>query len=211
MAKHLVWDWNGTLLDDFTAVVDATNSAIGTIGGEILGPDDHRERFFRPIKEFYSELAGRRLDDEEFGRLDRLFHDHYQLGVAAHGLTADAREAIAAWQGTQSLLSMWFHDDLVPLVATHGLTRHFARVDGLRETVGGNSKLPYLLAHLEALGAEAADCVLIGDSVDDHLAASTAGAGCVLYAGGFTSPTRLGQTGAPVARTLTEAIALAQR
>ncbi|MEU8894086.1 HAD family hydrolase, partial [Streptomyces sp. NPDC048442] len=27
MRTHLVWDWNGTLLDDIRAVVGATNAA----------------------------------------------------------------------------------------------------------------------------------------------------------------------------------------
>lgn len=210
MVKHLVWDWNGTLLDDFGAVVAATNLAIGTVGGAPLDADEHRDRFYRPIIDFYSELVGRRLTDAEFARLNTLFHDHYHGRLAEHGLTADARAAIAGWSGTQSLLSMWFHSDLVPLVTSYGLTEHFARVDGLREPVGGDSKQPYLVAHLEALGLEAADCVLIGDSVDDHTAATTAGASCVLYAGGFTGRARLEATGAPVADTLTEAIALAQ-
>ncbi|ADD45324.1 HAD family hydrolase [Stackebrandtia nassauensis] len=209
MAKHLVWDWNGTLIDDFAAVVEATNLAIGTVGGQQLDAATHRERFFRPVADFYSELAGRELPPAEFAELDKLFHQHYHSKLAEHGLTVDARAAIAAWPGTQSLLSMWFHNDLVPLVTEHGLVEHFARIDGLRETVGGNSKHPYLVAHLEALGIDATDCVLIGDSVDDHVAAATAGASCVLYAGGFTSPTRLRATGAPVAESLTEAVALA--
>lgn len=210
MAKHLVWDWNGTLLDDFGAVVTATNLAIATVGGPPLDADEHRERFYRPIIDFYSELVGRRLTDEEFEGLNGLFHRHYHGQLSAHGLTADALSSIAAWPGTQSLLSMWFHSDLVPLVAAHSLTEHFARIDGMREPVGGDSKQPYLLAHLDALALDPADCVLIGDSVDDQIAAAAAGASCVLYAGGFTSARKLRATGAPVAATLTEAVALAR-
>lgn len=210
MVKHLVWDWNGTLLDDFGAVVAATNLAIGTVGGAPLDADEHRERFYRPIIDFYSELVGRPLTPAEFARLNGLFHEHYHGRLAEHGLTGDALSSIAAWPGTQSLLSMWFHSDLVPLVTTYGLAERFARVDGLRESLGGDSKQPYLLAHLEALALDPADCVLIGDSVDDHLAAAAAGASCVLYAGGFTSIAKLRATGAPVAATLTEAVALAR-
>jgi hypothetical protein len=31
-------------------------------------------------------------------------------------LAADAKEAINSWPGTQSLLSMWFHEELVPAI-----------------------------------------------------------------------------------------------
>jgi phosphoglycolate phosphatase-like HAD superfamily hydrolase len=51
--------------------------------------------------------------------------------------------------------------------------------------------------------------VLVGDTVDDAHAAASAGAACVLYAGGFTEPALLRVTGVPVAGTLLEAIALA--
>ncbi len=52
-------------------------------------------------------------------------------------LAADAKAAIKSWPGTQSLLSMWFHDELVPAVETYGLAGLFTRVDGLRTEVGG--------------------------------------------------------------------------
>jgi phosphoglycolate phosphatase-like HAD superfamily hydrolase len=104
---------------------------------------------------------------------------------------------------------MWFHTELVPTVDRYGLTSYFARVDGLRAHVGGGSKAPHLAAHLVALGLDGADCVLIGDSVDDAEAAASVGARCVLYTGGFTDPGRLRGCGVPVATTLAEAVTLA--
>ena len=83
---------------------------------------------------------------------------------------------------------MWFHDELVTLVTTHGLLARLSRVDGLRATLGGGTKAPYLRAHLDALGLDGGDSSAIGDSVDDAHAARAVGAGVVLYAGGFTHP-----------------------
>jgi phosphoglycolate phosphatase-like HAD superfamily hydrolase len=123
-------------------------------------------------------------------------------------LAGDALAALEAWTGTQSLLSMLFHAELVPVVRRYGLTRYFTRVDGLRATVGGGSKTPHLVAHLAQLGLAGPDCVLIGDSVDDADAAGAVGARCVLYSGGFTDARRLRATGRPVARSLSEAVRL---
>ncbi|MGH8794381.1 MAG: HAD family hydrolase [Stackebrandtia sp.] len=211
MPKHLIWDWNGTLFDDFHAVVAASNAAFAYAGGPAIDAQTHRERFRRPIKEFYSEIVGRVLEAAEFVELDRVFHEHYDSQIATCDVTADARAAMDGWPGTQSLLSMWFHDDLVPLVDRHGLTERFTRVDGLREALGGDGKHPHLMTHLEAVGVEAADAVLIGDSVDDARAAAAAGAACVLYTGGFTSPQQLRATGLPVVDTLKAAVATALR
>jgi phosphoglycolate phosphatase-like HAD superfamily hydrolase len=206
---HLVWDWNGTLLDDLALVVAATNASLASVGGPSVTADEHRRDFRRPVWMYYEYVLGRSLTQEEFAVLDRAFHDAYRRGLADTTLAADARDAMAAWAGTQSLLSMWFHHELVPLVTTHGLHTQLLRVDGLRDPLGGGSKAPYLRAHLDALGLKGSDCVLIGDSIDDAHAAQEVGAGIVLYAGGFTDPERLRATGVPVAHSLLEAVTLA--
>jgi phosphoglycolate phosphatase-like HAD superfamily hydrolase len=207
---HLVWDWNGTLLDDLTLVVDSTNEAFASVGGRPVDPDEHRRQFRRPVAEFYAEILERAVDQEEFGRLDRIFHDAYRLGLTTTALAADAMAAIKSWPGSQSLLSMWFHEELVPALETYGLAGLFTRVDGLRTEVGGDLKAGHLGRHLEALGVPGEQAVLIGDSLDDGAAADSVGAACVLYTGGFTHPTRLRASGRPVADTLLDAVRLAQ-
>lgn len=206
---HLVWDWNGTLLDDLSIVVAATNRALAAAGGSPVTADEHRRDFRRPISEYYGYVLGRSIDDAEFALLDRVFHDAYGESLATCALSAGAEDALRDWPGSQSLLSMWFHDDLVPTVKRFGIADHFARVDGLRDPVGGGSKAPHLVAHLDALGLDGRDCVLIGDSVDDAHAAAFVGARAVLYEGGFTHPERLRETGLPVASSLAEAVRLA--
>jgi phosphoglycolate phosphatase-like HAD superfamily hydrolase len=208
-AKHLVWDWNGTLLDDLHLVVSSTNEAFATVGGRPVEADEHRRMFRRPVAEFYAEMLGRAVNDEEFGRLDRIFHDAYRLGLTDITLAHDAMTAIKTWPGTQSLLSMWFHSELVPAVETYGLAGVFSRIDGLRTEVGGDLKAGHLARHLAGQGVAGADVVLIGDSLDDGAAADAVGAASVLYTGGFTDPVRLRESGRPVADSLVEAVKMA--
>ena len=203
---HLVWDWNGTLLDDLDLVVTATNAALAVVDGPQITADEHRRDFHRPVSAYYAHVLGRPVDHEEFVVLDGIFHKTYLDGLAECRLTTDAVDAIGSWTGTQSLLSMWFHDDLVPTVQRYGLAARLSRVDGLRALIGGGSKTPHLTAHLNALGLAGGDCVLIGDSVDDAEAAAAVGARIVLYSGGFTDEPRLRATGLPVAATLTAAV-----
>ncbi len=206
---HLVWDWNGTILDDLAAVVAATNEALRLVGGPSITADDHRRDFRRPVIDYYRYVLGREVATDEFHHLDRVFHEAYLRLLPTCALVVDAGRALRAWPGTQSLLSMWFHDDLVPAVTGYRLAGHFARVDGLRATRGGGMKAPHLVAHLAALGVAGPDCVLIGDSLDDAAAAAEVGARCVLFAGGFTDEPRLRATGLPLAGTLLEAVQLA--
>jgi phosphoglycolate phosphatase-like HAD superfamily hydrolase len=207
---HLVWDWNGTLLDDLSLVVSATNTSLALLGGPAITAEEHRRDFRRPIAAYYAFVLGRPVGEEQFAALDKAFHVAYNEGLATCALSSGALEVLGGWAGTQSLLSMWFHAELVPTVQRYGLVRYFSRVDGLRATVGGGPKAPHLAAHLGELGLAGRECVLIGDSVDDAEAARAVGARVVLYAGGFTDADRLRATGHPVASTLAEAVGLAR-
>lgn len=205
---HLVWDWNGTLLNDLEIVVGATNAAFASIGGPAVTADDHRRDFRRPISDYYARVLGRPVTMQEFAALDAVFHRVYRESLSGAVLAADALDAMASWTGTQSLLSMWFHHELVPTVGRFGLS--FVRVDGLRDELGGGFKAAHLKTHLAELGFDGSTVCLIGDSVDDADAAEAVGARCVLYAGGFTHPDNLRARGVPVADTLLDAVRLAR-
>lgn len=208
---HLIWDWNGTLLNDYHLTVAASNAAFASAGGGPIDPDEHRRRFHRPVQDYYSEVLGRPLGADEFAALDRVYHQTYHARLGECQLATGAREVLGSWSGTQSLLSMWFHDQLVPFVAGFGLSDRFARIDGLRAAVGGGSKADFARRHVAAVGVRGSDCVMIGDTLDDAAAAAAIGARCVLVTGGFTDTERLVASGLPLADNLAEAIRLAAR
>ncbi|MGZ2361809.1 HAD family hydrolase [Streptomyces sp. 372A] len=211
---HLVWDWNGTLLDDNTAVVGATNAAFGEVGVAPITVEQYREMYCIPIPRFYERLMGRLPTDAEWERMDGVFHRHYTEQRDACGLTAGAADLLARWQLTgrsQSIMSMYRHEELVPVVRGFGIERHFVRVDG-RTGPSGGSKSEYMERHLAAMGDISPQrTVVIGDAVDDAVAAAHAGAKAVLYTGGSHSRASLEKAGVPVVDTLTEAIALAEQ
>ncbi|WP_329025792.1 HAD family hydrolase [Streptomyces sp. NBC_01423] len=211
---HLVWDWNGTLLDDNTAVVGATNAAFGEVGLAPITVEQYREMYCIPIPRFYERLMGRLPTDAEWERMDGVFHRHYTEQRDACGLTAGAAELLARWQltgGSQSIMSMYRHEELVPVVRGFGIEGHFLRVDG-RTGPSGGSKAQYMERHLAALeGISPQRTVVIGDAVDDAVAAAHAGARAVLYTGGSHSRASLEKAGVPVVDTLADAITLAEQ
>ncbi|MFI6960154.1 HAD family hydrolase [Streptomyces sp. NPDC050149] len=211
---HLVWDWNGTLLDDNTAVVGATNAAFGEIGLAPITLEQYREMYCIPIPRFYERLMGRLPTEAEWERMDGVFHRHYTEQREACGLTEGAAELLAQWQlagRSQSLLSMYGHEHLVPVVRGYGIERHFVRVDG-RTGPSGGSKAQHMERHFAALdGISPAYTVVIGDAVDDAVAAAHVGAKAVLFTGGSHSRSSLEAAGVPVVDTLAEAAALAQQ
>ena len=210
--RHLVWDWNGTLFDDHEAVVAAVNDALAKLGLPGIDADGYRTHFTRPVERFYEQVVGRAISAQEWAALDAAYHDSYLGRLERLALAPDARAALAAGAAaglSQSLLSMWRHDDLVPLVERLGIGRFFVRVDGLRRSDGGG-KAEHLVKHLAALELEPSAVVLVGDSLDDLAAARAVGAGCVLYDGGSHHRHALEATGVPVVDRLTDALAAVQ-
>lgn len=212
--RHVIWDWNGTLADDLGLVVGAVNEALRPFGAGPIVPDDYRTHYTRPVHLFYERLLERPVTGEEWEELDRRFHEAYRAGLTGLRLAADALPALERVGGsgaTQSILSMFPHEELVPLVAGRGLAGHFLRVDGLRGPAG-ERKAAHLAAHLEGLrgdlghGFDGRRPVMIGDALDDARAALEAGIGCVLYDGGSHHRTELEAAGVPVAGTLLEAV-----
>jgi phosphoglycolate phosphatase-like HAD superfamily hydrolase len=212
MTDHVVWDWNGTLFDDHVAVLAAVNDALALVDLPPIDADTYRSHYTRPVQRFYERVAGRPIEPGEWQTLDGAYHDSYHAWVERLSLAPDALAALAAAEAaglTQSLLSMWRHQELVPLVQRLGIDHFFVRVDGLREH-GGEGKTEHLVAHLAALEVKPSAVVLVGDSLDDLAAARAVGARCVLYDGGSHHRDALEAAGVPVVDTLTAALAAAK-
>lgn len=213
---HLVWDWNGTLLDDIHAVIGATNAAFAEIDLAPITLEQYRETYCVPIPKFYERLLGRLPTEAEWDRMDGIFHRHYAEQRVACALTEGVEELLAQWRRagrSQSLLSMYGHEHLVPVVRGYGIESHFVRVDG-RTGPSGGSKAQHMERHFVALEEIARispeHAVVIGDAVDDAVAAAHVGARAVLYTGGSHSRSSLEAAGVPVVDTLAEAVALAE-
>jgi phosphoglycolate phosphatase-like HAD superfamily hydrolase len=207
---HIVWDWNGTLLADLPYVLDAVSRSIGRYGLPPIDGDDYRDHFTRPVRLFYNSMFGREITDMEWADLNKTFHDYYYEVVDDIELAPGARSCLdrVADQGwSQSLLSMSTHTQLNRTVAAHGIAHLFRRIDGL-VTADGGLKSTHLKAHLAAMNLRPESVFLVGDTPDDHAAASSVGAGIVLYDGGSHHRHDLDILGAPVAETLPEAISI---
>ncbi|MFI5694139.1 HAD family hydrolase [Kribbella sp. NPDC051586] len=208
-ASHVVWDWNGTLLNDNHAVLAAVNEVCAGFGRPELSWVEWQAAYARPMRVSYEQILQRTLDEEEWARVDKLYHERYDALLHTCELAGGTLDVLREWTEsglTQSLLSMWFHARLTPTVDQYGLTSYFTRIDGLPGDIGGGSKADSLVRHLEALRLDPANVVLIGDVVDDCDAARAAGTQCILVSTGAMSRDSLAATGAPVTSSIAEAL-----
>jgi phosphoglycolate phosphatase-like HAD superfamily hydrolase len=214
--RHIVWDWNGTLFDDLPIVIAAFNASLEPFG---LGPVDsngYRDLYTRPVSLMYSRLLGRDVPDDEMASINDSFFDAYRASLDAGALMGDAPAALETVAGagvTQSVLSLFWHDDLQRLADRLGVARYMTHVQG-NQGVAGEAKAQLLDEHLAALladipGLDRSGVVAIGDSLDDAKAAAKVGIGAVLYDGGSHHRSEMEATGVPVTGSLVEAVAAA--
>lgn len=212
MIGHVVWDWNGTLLDDIHLVVDSVNAGIEWLGVDSVTLDTYRTHYQRPVQRFYEAVLGRQITAAEWREIDDRFHRSYATQLAATRLRRDAFQALGRVRGSgarQSLLSMYPHDELLPLVRHHGIESYFDRIDGLRDGSGAR-KATYLEAHMFGLfgDVDPSTVLVIGDTPDDADAARHSGASVVLVDGGNHHIEDLSEVGVPVAHSLMAALDL---
>jgi phosphoglycolate phosphatase-like HAD superfamily hydrolase len=214
--EHIVWDWNGTLLGDSRALIEATIDAFRECALPPVTFADYQRHHVQPIPLFYERLAGRPLSDAEQERLALSFQNAYARHRTTATLTADAVDALTTWAGAggrQSLLSMYPHAALLPLVEAAGLTTYFTRVDG---STGRDvaHKAPHLARHLRDQRIDPARALLIGDSVDDVRAARECGLRCIVYHPGpdaLHDRTHFATEAVPLVPTLRAAVEAALR
>jgi phosphoglycolate phosphatase-like HAD superfamily hydrolase len=184
MLQNIIWDWNGTLLDDVWAVVEATNYSLQGYGVHELSIADYRRMFKRPIKSFHDALVGRPLSASEWQSIDRAYWSYYDKVFPTVQLASGAPEVLATADSMglrQSLLSMTANERLETDVRRHGLERYFSLIEGRRP--GDSDRKAMLLArHVLELDVYPESAVLIGDTIDDASSAKAVGVNHILVA-----------------------------
>lgn len=198
--KLLIWDWNGTILDDTFLTYEIANRMLAERGLPVLpGEDAYRAVFGFPIKEYYRRM-GYTFEQESYERVADEFVDLYEQGFSRCKLRDGALSVIdtLARRGyRQTLLSATRLDQLTAQVSHFHITDRFDRVLGLDDHFA-HSKADLARAFIEEQGLPPQDALFIGDTDHDHEVSSAIGCPCVLLMGGHQSRARLEACRVPV-------------
>lgn len=197
---YVIWDWNGTLLDDVKDCLAVMDGMLIRRGLPPIGDvERYRDIFTFPVRDYYA-LAGLDLEKEPFEGPAEEFMEGYRRRSADCGLMEGAAETLDALDGlgaVQVLASASRQDDLERQVAEQGLADRFRAVLGMADDLGGG-KAGLAARYLAEEGVDPVDVVFVGDTVHDWEQARELGCKCVLIANGHQSGSRLAATGAAV-------------
>ena len=201
MATHVVWDWNGTLLDDLQCCVEVANTLLGEFGLPALdGVVGYQSRFRFPIVAYYADLG---FDTSPAGNFDAAARRYLELYAAASTTCGLHDGAIEALQGLhragvrQVVISASEQDSLLAQLAPFALSGWLDGAHGI-EDIYAASKEGVARRWLATARVDPADVVFVGDSEHDFEVAAALGARCLLFSGGHHSRAHLAKLGAPV-------------
>ena len=166
--KTVIWDWNGTLLDDVDYAMGCMNKVLGRRQMPLLTKERYRKIFGFPVREYY-QRAGFDFERESFETVSAEFIAHYYRDLATPKLHPGARELVEELDNieiVQYILSAMEIEPLHQQLRMNGLNDRMNYVQGLNHTYA-TSKVEAGKTLLQRIGNEAGEILFIGDTMHD--------------------------------------------
>lgn len=198
----VLWDWNGTLLDDLDAAVAGMNELLALHGRPLTNREEYRAMIDIPVENYYRKLFDFR--QTPFEELAAGFIQGYDRRIPSAGLMPGAEETLRRLQemGMRQIIVSSFHErTLLAYLERFGIASYFDAVSGAGDFIS-EGKTQRARALLQQLGVSPANTLAVGDMVHDFDTAQSLGAHCVLIPNGQQSAEKLRTTGARIATSL---------
>lgn len=202
---QILWDWNGTLLDDVEISRGILNAMLSRRNLPVVSLERYREIFMFPVESYY-RLAGFDFSKEAYPIIAQEYIDAYPIVSKQASLVPGASQMVERFAATgirQTIVSACETKALREQVASFGLTAYFDGIFGAEDGYGGG-KIEVARAWLAQTGGAESDAVFIGDTLHDCETARAIGCRPVLFSGGHQSRIRLESAGEIVIDSLEE-------
>lgn len=205
-ADLVIWDWNGTILDDTAVCYGIANRMRVERGMEPMPDIDvYRAAFRFPVIEYYRAM-GYTFEEEPYEEVAREFISSYAASIQGCPLQPCAEETLRSVLdigARQVLLSATGQQKLDEQVSMFGLNRYFERVIGGQNDFA-HGKADYARAFLQECGVSPERTLFVGDTDHDFEIANSIGCPCALLIPGHQTREYLMTLGARLIESLCE-------
>ena len=195
--RCIIWDWNGTLLDDVPLNIEIVNTLLSERGLKTVESLDYYKREFSfPIIDFYRKL-GFDLENEDFHLIARQYARLFDEGYPHADIFPDAEELLRLVKQSgreQLIISASEQGYLLKQVEYFELSHYFTDILGVSDVLG-SSKIERAKRWMAEQSVDPAEVLFIGDTEHDCDTARAIGCDCVLVSRGHNSKERLEKTG----------------
>lgn len=200
--SHIIWDWNGTLLDDVGVSVDCVNDLLVQLGKKETNIDEYYLHMDSTLINYYANHVN--FDEFSFEKCTIVFQNSYSKRMNFAKLSKNALEMLRFAQNNtikQYIISSFEEQKLKTLVSRFEIESFFEEISGADDTLAGE-KLTRAKSILKNVDPE--KIVVIGDTLADHELALGLNCDCILYTNGHQSFSTLEETGRPLVNDLIE-------
>lgn len=203
--QHIIWDWNGTLLDDRWLCVDIMNRMLKKRKLPAITEAKYQQVFNFPVRNYYVAL-GFDFEREPYDEVTVEFIADYQNRWLECELQPRAEQVLTHFGKLgfgQSVLSA-MHQDLLKCMISHfKIDGNFNSLLGLDDHYA-DGKIENGRRHLRELKLNPREVLFVGDTLHDFEVAREIGVDCVLLASGHHSRERLAATGRVVLNSVAD-------
>ena len=201
----VIWDWNGTLLDDVDISIAATQALLAERGLPLLTKERYKEVFGFPVRNYYATI-GFDFDKEPFEIPANQYMDNYRAMSPDAKLNSEAISTMLKLKELgcrQYILSAMENSLLGKMTKDTGILPYLDGTFGI-ENDYADSKSHIGKRMVMHLNLDPRYCLMVGDTLHDAEVAKECGFDCVLFAGGHFSKSRLVTLQVPVIDRLSE-------
>ncbi len=182
--KNVIWDYNGTIIDDAQLAVDAENLVLESYGKPPITLEYYLKECEMPIINFYNKIFN--MADYDFSEIAERFIANYELLSESLQVFPEVREMISynAEKGyNQAVISGFESSRLKNSLKAFGLDKSFNFMSG-SDDIDCGDKSERALKVVKKYGLNPKETLFIGDMYHDYETAQKVGADCVLIAKG---------------------------
>lgn len=192
MIKYVIWDFNGTILDDRELTLNLLNEMLIKQNKPPLNLDEYLEVFGFPIQEYYLR-AGIDFKSESFEEMAKWFIQEYQPASLNLKLVNNIEKTLKELtkRGIRNIcLSASEQSNLEEQLKHYHINQYFTAVLGT-SNIHAIGKRDIGLNYLSENNINPNSCLLVGDTDEDYRVAKFLGVKPVLYLNGHQSGKRL--------------------
>ena len=205
MIQYVLWDFNGTLINDVDACLQNMNNLLEKHNKKTIDLDTYRSVFTFPVIDYYKSVGIIEID-EEFEPIAHEWMDGYyamEKDLEIFDETIDNLERVHRLGLKQGVLSASSTKQLRRLLDKFSLTQYMDHILGL-DDIYAKGKVEIGLEFIRKYHLSPNQMVLIGDTLHDYEVATKMGIQCILFSGGHQSYKILSQTGCPVVKKIND-------
>jgi len=201
--RHIIWDWNGTLIDDAKACYEILSTILRKTHKPPIPYETYLQEFDFPIIAYYERLGF----DFSVESYDDIAADYIALYADRQfrcNLRESAVDVLASIQKLgigQSVLSAYNQTNLAEIISFFDIRDYFTKVVG-RDDHYASGKVTQGKHLVQELGLAPAETLLVGDTTHDCEVAQALSIDCLLIAEGHQCREKLEPCGVPIIESL---------